>query len=76
MRTESSGVIRVARKYARGYDLKLLVMSTVIVVANGTRIVFSECKQMFGRGSRTKGKSQSVIMMLDQIITSNTLAWK
>ena len=42
MRTECTGMIRVARKYARGYYLKLLKNSTVIVIANGNQIRFSE----------------------------------
>lgn len=76
MRTECTGMIRVARKYARGYDLKLLKNSTVIVIANGNQIRFSECKQMFGRGCRKAGKSQSIIMMLDPKETSPIMAWK
>jgi len=52
LKTECNGMIRVTRKYARGYDLKLLRDSIVIVVADGKKIRFSEVKQMFGRGCR------------------------
>jgi hypothetical protein len=42
MKREETGVIRINRKFARGYDFKLARDARVVVVANGNSICFSE----------------------------------
>lgn len=42
MKREEQGVIRISRKFARGFDLKMACAARVILVANGETICFSE----------------------------------
>ena len=68
-------MIRVARQYGRGYDMKLTCNALVIVIANGDSLDYNEVKQMIGRGSRGQGECDGLILMLTEEECSEDVRW-
>jgi hypothetical protein len=75
MRNRDNGVIRITRKFGRGYDLKLTTSAYVIVIANGDSIKASEVNQMLGRGCRAQGKHQGTVLIMCPAGSDATTAW-
>ena len=76
MKKESRGLIRVARKYSRGLDLKLEQDAIVIVIATGNTLKYTEVRQMFGRGCRSQGATESWIFMSNPNNLGSNMLWQ
>ena len=72
---ESKCVVRVTRRYARGYDIRFRCDSTVVIIGNGNRIDLSEIQQMVGRSSRTQNEMSGVMIIIDEAKKSLQQNW-
>jgi Rad3-related DNA helicase len=72
----SRGIVRVNRKFARGYDAKFAKDSEVVVVLNDNTAMAAEVRQMIGRSSRKQGEHKAVIMMLDEKAVTADILWR
>lgn len=75
MAEHPTGVVRICREYARGYDLKLTIDAIVIVIADDDTIRKSEVYQIFGRSSRAQGPGKAIIIIKNEQIIDPELAW-
>ena len=55
--------------FHRGFDLKLAADANVVVLDTTQDLLWSEAKQMIGRGCRTLGTSKGIILTVDDVAT-------
>lgn len=80
LKKSDTGVVRLARKYSRGFDLKFAKSANVVVIANNAAFglrcfTHNDCLQMFARGCRVQGEQKGTIIFIDDQITDADQKW-
>ncbi len=76
MRSQTTGIIVLTTPFARGYDLKLTVDAKVYIVANGNKLKQSDVFQMLGRGCRSQGNPDGILILCHDLATTTQTAYE